>query len=124
MRRRATTKVDGVQRMTVFSVLRSSVGDVKSGFVAVKIHPPNGFRPWGNTGFPNRAVSKAAEIDAALEKFWIRCQEVIDHQVHILRLLQRVFNEPLHCGLVQRLGTSVLLIRFCLHVRLADRIHK
>ena len=44
------------------------------GFVGVKIYPPNGFRPWGNTaeqdgfGLPSHRA-----INDALEKFWDLC---------------------------------------------------
>ena len=45
------------------------------GFVGVKIYPPNGFRPFGNAGFPS-AVSGAPsgqKLDATLLKMWRQC---------------------------------------------------
>lgn len=49
---------------------------VKAGFVAVKIYPPNGFRPWGNASFPSKEGPTGKEIDTALQKFWRKCQEL------------------------------------------------
>lgn len=49
---------------------------IKAGCVAVKIYPPNGFRPWGNAEFPRKGGPESAALDAALKKFWIRCQEL------------------------------------------------
>ena len=50
---------------------------IRAGFVGVKIYPPNGFRPWGNQGMkePWNAPT-GAEIDAALQAFWLKCQEL------------------------------------------------
>jgi hypothetical protein len=44
------------------------------GAVGVKIYPPNGFRPWGNTGTHFAKAPDGAQIDRVLEKFWLTCQ--------------------------------------------------
>ena len=68
------------------SELRSqAVGDVvsaldvvhlaveKFGFVGVKLYPPMGFRPTGNTAGPEMTGDQAAKVDAILEKLYAWC---------------------------------------------------
>lgn len=50
----------------------------KRGFVGVKIYPPNGFRPYGNTETPlldMPGAPTAADLDVVLAKFWDKCVE-------------------------------------------------
>jgi hypothetical protein len=50
---------------------------VRAGFVAVKIYPPNGFRPWANKDVlePPHAPT-GAQLDEALQRFWLKCEEL------------------------------------------------
>jgi len=46
-------------------------------FVGVKIYPANGFRAYGNSAFPDiRGRPTGAQLDRALEKFWLKCREL------------------------------------------------
>jgi predicted TIM-barrel fold metal-dependent hydrolase len=47
------------------------------GFVGVKIYPPNGFRPWGNTSAQGGVgLPSHEEINRRLEAFWNTCLEL------------------------------------------------
>ena len=47
------------------------------GFVAAKIYPQNGFRPWRNTGLPEpHGVPSGADLDRVLKTFWLRCRDL------------------------------------------------
>jgi len=49
------------------------------GFVGVKIYPPNGFRPYGNTEAPvvgTPGAPSASDLDKVLERFWDACVEL------------------------------------------------
>ena len=52
---------------------------VNRGYVGVKIYPPNGYWPYGNTTLPaapTAGAPSAADLDAALGKFWDACADL------------------------------------------------
>jgi hypothetical protein len=58
---------DIMERDGALKLVRTAITDKK--FVGIKIYPPNGYYPWGNTAL-NPRDSNAGEIDKRLEKLW------------------------------------------------------
>jgi predicted TIM-barrel fold metal-dependent hydrolase len=61
------------QPITPLDVVKSAVLD--HGFVGVKVYPPMGWKPLGNTVTIDMTAAEAKRLDAELRKFYSWCQE-------------------------------------------------